>query len=135
MITATLAASTTDAPPADGSISPIMWPAMVGALVVFWVLRRAGRDRRERDRFLADVIAEYERVIHEYNLAAQATGRPPYEVNAAVQGAPDDTAWQLAIGNVVKAWDAAAAIGQQLHRAERRGYSSGVGAGWYLGSR
>jgi len=85
--------------------------------------------------FLADVIAEYERVIHEYNLAAQAAGRPPYEVNAAVQGGPDDTAWQLAIGNVVKAWDAAAAIGQQLHRAERRGYSSGVGAGWYLGSR
>ena len=135
MITATLAGTTVEATPADGSISPIMWPAMVGALVVFWVLRRAGRDRRERDRFLADVIAEYERVIHEYNLAAQATGRPPYEVNAAVQGGPDDTAWQLAIGNVVKAWDAAAAIGQHLHRAERRGYSSGVGAGWYLGSR
>ncbi|HEY5149574.1 MAG TPA: hypothetical protein VIJ23_07095, partial [Mycobacterium sp.] len=69
-----------------------MWPAIVTALVLFWVLRRAGRDRRERDRFLADVIAEYERVIHEYNLAAQAEGRPPYEVNAAVQGGPDDTA-------------------------------------------
>ena len=63
MITATLAGTTADAPPADGSISPIMWPAMVTALVVFWVLRRAGRDRRERDRFLADVIADYERVI------------------------------------------------------------------------
>ena len=52
-----------------------------------------------------------------------------------MQGGPDDTAWQLAIGNVVKAWDAAAAIGQHLRRAECRGYSSGVGAGRYLGSR
>ena len=118
-----------------------MWPAMVAALVVFWVLRRAGRDRRERDRFLADVIAEYERVIHEYNLAAQAAGRPPYEVNAAVQGGPDDTAWQLAIGNVVKAWDAAAAVGQhaahggtpRLFLGRRRGLVPGIPMNQSLG--
>lgn len=49
------------------------------------------------------MIAEYQRVIREDNLAARAAGRPHDEVNAAVQGGPDHTAWRLAFGNVVKA--------------------------------
>jgi len=135
MIVTASADSTPDAPAPNGSISPIMWPVMVAALLVFWALHRAGRNRRERDRFRADVITEYERVIHEYNLTARAAGRPHYQVNADTQGGPDDTAWHLAIGNVVKAWEAAAAVRQHVRKAERRGYSSGVGAGWFLGSR
>ena len=135
MITTAVAAAPADAPAPDGSISPIMWPVLVAALLVFWAVHRTGRNRRERDRFRADVITEYERVIHEYNLTARAAGRPYYQVSAAAAGGPDDAAWQLAIGNVVKAWEAAAAVRQHVRKAERRGYSSGVGAGWFLGSR
>lgn len=45
----TAAATTADEPLPDHPVSPIRWPVMVAGLLVFWLLRRTGRDRRERD--------------------------------------------------------------------------------------